>query len=413
VGYLDVSSRRWTGFDALRGRIVAELNRATGGRVPAQGASCQCLIDEVEAAVERVGRPVVLVLDEFDVVAPELRDADQGELRGAVVNVAQFSLIVGMACPPVRSLEYVGDVVSDLSPILAVAQPVLGDLGAEEAIALVRAGRQHVGLDPDPEGERAVIGWTGSLHPLLLHAACFGWYATVDRRVCGDLRSEERARAEERVGEEIRSQRAYLERATAATFPRSVSVTNSDVADAASPGACLVDEVEELVAKINERHQLSVGRPETVIRRSCMAGNDEVFLRRTITCRADFAVFAGALARLLYDGSEAVVAQELRGKVKPNLPKCCYKDDRSPIPRIVAFRNFHTHVQSADPKVAAKHLAAAAGAFERYCGSRAPMTGDDYERTRQGLLKDCVLFLVRLLARVPLDPELPADALFV
>ena len=103
---------------------------------------------------------------------------------------------------------------------------------------------------------------------------------------------------------------------------------------------------------------------------------------------------------------------ELRGKVKPKLPKCCYKDDRSPIPRIVAFRNFHTHVQSSDPKVAAEHLEAAAGAFERYCGSRAPMAGDDYERTRLGLLKECVSFLMRLLGRVPLDPELPGDALF-
>ena len=106
-------------------------------------------------------------------------------------------------------------------------------------------------------------------------------------------------------------------------------------------------------------------------------GNDGIYMRRSVANEREFKLFVEALARLLYDGSEAVTSPELRGKVKPKLPKFCYKDDRSVLVHLVALRNYYLHLQAPNSAVAEEHLRAIGSVFERYCGKRAP-THSDY-----------------------------------
>ncbi len=73
----------------------------------------------------------------------------------------------------------------------------------------------------------------------------------------------------------------------------------------------------------------SCSAPNSFSAWDAVIGNDGIYMRRSVTNERDFKLFVEALARLLYDGSEAVTSPELRGKVRPKLPKFCYKDDRS------------------------------------------------------------------------------------
>lgn len=377
-----------------------------------------CLVDEVAEAVAWARRPLVVLLDEFDSIAAELRDLDQGEIRGALVNVPQFTIVVGMARQPGNSLEFVGDVVSDLAPVLAVAHPLLGELNPDEAARLVRLGRELASLEADPESERLVLETVGSRHPWLLHAACFAWYAEVGARDSGQLSSTERDKALCRIRDALLPLRRQLERGEQNGDADHVRGRNGaretareEPQDGMAEGNRLMDELDRLLATINERTQLETGVADYVFRRSQLGANDEVYLRRTVSDRDDFVVFIEALSRLLYDGSDGVVANALRGKVKPKLPGCCYRDERFPLVSLIALRNHHIHLQASDPELANRHLKSAGDAFEHFCGRRAPIDGAEYERVRLNLLRECIVMLKRLVRHVPLTHDMAAEVL--
>jgi hypothetical protein len=136
-----------------------------------------------------------------------------------------------------------------------------------------------------------------------------------------------------------------------------------------------------------------------------------VYLCRTVKSEEDFKRVVEALARLLYDGSDAVVAPELRGKVKPKLPKVCYQDSRSLLLHLVALRNYYLHIPTEDMTLAEKHLRSAGDAFERYCGVRAP-TDSDFERGRRCLLTEATTLVRWLTQNLPLGDHLSAEELF-
>ena len=73
--------------------------------------------------------------------SPELRKEDQAELRGAVNNVSQFAIILGVARQPDEVLEYIGDSASDLAPVIHIVQPSLAALSEDDARLLTRIGR--------------------------------------------------------------------------------------------------------------------------------------------------------------------------------------------------------------------------------------------------------------------------------
>jgi hypothetical protein len=165
------------------------------------------------------------------------------------------------------------------------------------------------------------------------------------------------------------------------------------------------------IDELNRRHQLFVQRPELIFRMDAVTGNDGIYMRRGVTNERDFKMFVEALARLLYDGSEAVTSPELRGKVRPKLPKFCYKDDRSVLVHLVALRNYYLHLQAPDSAVAEGHLRAVGDVFERYCGKRAP-THPDFEQIRAGLLAAANRFVARLSEKLPIDDRLEPNDLF-
>jgi hypothetical protein len=172
-----------------------------------------------------------------------------------------------------------------------------------------------------------------------------------------------------------------------------------------------VDKLISTVAVLNQRHQLLVQRRESIFRTHVFATNDVVYLRRTVGTEEDFKRVMEALARLLYDGSDAVVAPELRGKVKPKLPKVCYRDSRSLLPHLVALRNYYLHIPTDDAALATEHLRSAGDAFERYCEVRTP-SGSDFERGRIRLLNEAITLVQRLVENLPLGDTLNADKLF-
>jgi hypothetical protein len=176
----------------------------------------------------------------------------------------------------------------------------------------------------------------------------------------------------------------------------------------------LIDPVDELISTVNvlnQRHQLLVQRREFIFRTHVFTTNDVVYLRRTVEAEEDFKRVIEALARLLYDGSDAVVAPELRGKVKPKLPKICYRDSRSLLLHIVALRNYYLHIPTDDEALATEHLRSAGDVFERYCEIRTP-SGSDFERGRVRLLNEATTMVRRLIENLPLGDTLNADKLF-
>jgi hypothetical protein len=176
-----------------------------------------------------------------------------------------------------------------------------------------------------------------------------------------------------------------------------------------------LDPIEELataVEELNRKYQLCVGRREWMIRSESLAGNDVIYLRRTILReRPDFKNFIEALARLLYDGSDAVVAPRLRGKAKPKLPRCCYQDPRSLLYRLVALRNYYIHLPTDDAGLAQEHLATVSDIFQLYAGVRAPEVVH-LEQIRRRMLDEGVEFIHRLAANLPLDSNMLGDILF-
>lgn len=440
VIYIDLSSRPWRGFDAFRRTLLQHL-AAVRGVSSFDQESENYLEDAIRKLVRGTSRPLIALLDEFDAIAAELGKTEQGELRGALGNVPEFGAVLGVAKPPGELLEYIGDVVSDLAPIIAIAYPPLRALTVPEARELVRIGRTHASLPEDGLAEDALLQWAGR-HPLLLQAACYAWYDSVGEKSWQDLTELELRAAEDRVGEEVRSQLPFVRRALSPHARMVMDGHSTELTEAArkraleeiheldlarfiiergedkSPVATVnhpLDPVEELttvIEELNRKHQLLIGRREWIIRSEALAGNDVIYLRRTIlTERPDFKNFIEALARLLYDGSDAVVAPEQRGKVKPKLPRCCYKDSRSPFPRLVALRNYYLHLPTDDAELAQTHLSAVGNIFQLYTGVRAPEVAH-LEEVRERLLDEGIKLVRRLLSNLPLDPELPGDALF-
>lgn len=450
VAYIDLSSHPWQGFDAFRRMLLHRL-AAARGVADLDPKSENYLEDAVRKLVQGSSRPLVALLDEFNAIAAELGKDEQGELRGALGNVPEFGAVLGVARSPEELLEYIGDVVSDLAPIISIAHPPLRALTIPEARKLVRIGRTHASLSEDGLAEAALLQWVGR-HPLLLQTACYAWYSSVGGKSWQNLTESELRAAESRVEEEVRSQLPFVRRALSpharmVMNGRSLELTEeakkraqaeiqeldlaqfiiesgegkSTVAKVSSIRAGTelsdhpLDPIEELttaVEELNRKHQLLVARREWVIRSDALAGNDVIYLRRTILReRPDFKNFIEALARLLYDGSDAVVAPALRGKVKPRLPRCCYKDPRSLLYRLVALRNYYLHLPTDDAELAKLHLAAVGDIFLLYAGIRAPEAAH-LEQVRKRLLDEGVELVRRLAANLPLDPDLPGDTLF-
>lgn len=211
VVYIDLSSRPWRGFDAFRQMLLQHLavvrDVASFDQEPEN-----YLEDAVHKLVRGSSRPLIALLDEFDAIAAELGKAEQGELRGALVNVPEFGAVLGVARPPGELLEYIGDVVSDLAPIIAIAHPPLRALTVPEARKLARIGRTQASLPEDELAEDALQEWAGR-HPLLLQAACYAWYDSVGEKSWQNLTKSELRAAEGRVGEEVRSQLPFVLRA--------------------------------------------------------------------------------------------------------------------------------------------------------------------------------------------------------
>jgi hypothetical protein len=441
VAYMDASGRRWTGFGDFRSSALGALGIASGQ----QGNSHDCFSEGVQRIMASVGgKTTLLLLDEFNYIAPQLGKDEQAELRSAVDNLPGFSLVVGVAQRPDDLLEHIPyDEASELAPVLNLALPYLASLSVKEAHDLVRAGRIHADLDPDEEAEEWVVRVVGT-HPLLLHAACFAWYRAVGARTLGELSAGERDTAERNIHAEVsphwqhiahalrgsvrslvfgqidpgsdiavqRAERVLEEFGLTIWFRQSGSLRPEEgVGPTTEPALDVADQLMSEIEGINARHQLLVKRVEWVFRTDRLAGNDGIYLRRHVDDREGFASFIGALARLMYDGSQGVVPPKLRGQVKPVLPGWCYKDSRSVVVDLLALRNYHTHLLAPDPQLAAEHLESAGDVFERYCKKRAPEAGD-LETVRIGLLTSAVNFVKKLNELLPVQADLKSDDFF-
>jgi hypothetical protein len=441
--YLDLSSYPWQGFGIFRKRLLRKLAEAKGMDASSIDP-LESLEDAVTALVRWNGRPTVAILDEFDYIAHELRKEDQAELRGALVNVSKFAVVVGTTFTPGICLEDIGDVVSDLAPIITISTPTLGGLRGDEARQLVGVGRTHQGLPPDAESEDLLIALAGC-HPLLLQAGCYGWYSVVGMKTKRELAEGEESEAIERVRREVDEQMRFVSRGVGADarlilagrsleLPTEVrerahaeltalglepwalgSTRPGEMAGGMRLGADEVadpiDQLTSAVQRLNRRHQLQQGKKELVIRADALVGNDSVYLRRRVKSDEDFNRSIMALTRLLYDGTNAVVAQEERGTIKPTLPKCCYRDPRSVVHHLVALRNYYTHLPSQSGELAEKHLRSVGDVFELYCSRRDPKLVD-LEQVRTGLLQAAVRLVIRLESLWPLEADPDAEAVF-
>ena len=440
VVYLDLSTRRWKGFDAFRANVLGQVADVLGQSV--EDTRDECLEDVVRRLLRHAGRSCVLVLDEFDSIAADLRRDDQAELRGAIANVPQFAIVIGIARPIDTILEYIGDSVSDLSPVISIALPVLGALSADEARELVRVGRLSVGRDPDAEAENLILDMAGT-HPLLLQAACYAWYSLVASRSYSDLPSAELKGVTERIADEVRRQSPFVYHSLS-EVSRMLVDGRSEELSSAEQGRALrelelngltvqaanglfsgsarvsaerdverdsVEELIEAVHDLNRRHQRAAADPKPLIRADVFSTGDVILLRRIPHSEHEFKQFVEVLAKLLYDGTNGVVAPELRGKLKPTLPKCCYKDSRSVVVHLVCLRNYYVHLPAAEPDLAEKHLKDARSVLNCYAGTALPGP-KEFEAARVRLLEGARLLVSRLNAHLPLDADQDADVLF-
>jgi hypothetical protein len=186
----------------------------------------------------------LLLLDEFNSVAAELGGNDQAALRAALAGqeTGRFSMIIAVSHSPEEMLEFIpNDIGSQLAGVINVALPPLGGLAPAEAAELARAGRTIHNLEPDTDAERWLTGRVGT-HPLLLQAACYAWYATVQEKTLGELTVQEIVDAEEAVRQAARMQwnhvaptlggdaRAYLRHGTPDVMPDGVRIQNRWIA---------------------------------------------------------------------------------------------------------------------------------------------------------------------------------------
>jgi len=439
VAYLDLSSRPWRDFDSFRQLLLRSLAQCRGKEL--RPNPVESLEDVVRALVEGSTKPLIAILDEFDYIAAELRKDEQAELRGALGNVPQFAIVIGVTREPGNALEYIGDTVSDLAPVISLAFPTLGTLSEAEARQLVKVGRSAALLPEDPQTANALLDWAGR-HPLLLHAACYAWYSIVNTKSWEELSEDQIQTAQKHVFQEVISQlpfvirslspqaRAFLTEEPGSeglkkaaqqeiyeldlksqALEKFTGVQQVPKTSAFNDPVEPVDELASAIDVLNRRHQLMIKRREFIFRPHPFTTNDGVYLRRAVKSEEDFKRVVEALARLLYDGSDAVVTPQLRGKVKPKLPKVCYRDPRSLLPHLVALRNYYVHIPTDNEALAEEHLCSAGDAFECYCGARAP-SGPDFEHGRICLLNNAITLVHRLTEKLPLGDHLSADELF-
>jgi hypothetical protein len=440
IAYLDASRRPWRGFGDFRSIALEAL-----GLSAEQQASHlhDCFSDAVQRIISQLGsKTTILLIDEFNYIAAELGKDEQAELRSAIDNIPSFSLVLGVSQNPDEILEHIPyDTASELAPVINLALPTLARLTESEGRQLVKIGREQAGLKSDSEAENWLLECVGT-HPLLLHAACFAWYRVVGTKAFSELSPTERNRAQDNVrtevefqwhhvvrslsgaarnlvlgcippantGERLRAERELEKFGLMPWFRQSGAIRPDELSvsgDKGDPADQLMIAVEE----INHRQQLLAQRPEGVFRTDSLFGNDMIYLRRQVRDRESFVPFVQALCRLLYDGSNAVVSPQLRGKLKPVLPGWCYKDLRSVITQVMALRNYSTHLLERDPDIAAEHLRSAGDIFDQYCHKRAPETAD-FEIVRVGLLTTATRFVRRLNQFLPLSLELKADEFF-
>ncbi len=158
------------GFGDFRQRLINRITTATA--IESAVVHDEDALEDIVASLAPAnGEPLVAILDEFDSIAPELRKEDQAELRGAVNNVSQFAVILGVARQPDEVLEYIGDSVSDLAPVIHIVQPSLVALSEDEADSSLGSDGPRRHSLQIPKAEEIIIELAGT-HPLLVQAAC-------------------------------------------------------------------------------------------------------------------------------------------------------------------------------------------------------------------------------------------------
>lgn len=438
VAYLNTSARPWTGLDAFRQAALRELGYPSTNQ---KSHPTDCFTDAMRRVLrENGGKTTVLILDEFNCIASQLGKDEQAELRSAIDDISQFSFVLGVSHNPDDILEHLDyDVASELAPVINIALPALERLSDDEARQLIGVGRHVHGLATDSRAEGWLVEQVGT-HPLLLHSACFAWYREVGVRTFGELSRSERTRAKDVINREVGLQWGYVSRSLSGTvralmygelsleqlpraeqelekfgvktwFRAAHTIGSRDVRPAPDSADDQVEELLKQIQTVQERHRLFVGRHDYLFRLEQLIGNDLVFLRRQVSNRDGFKNFIEALGRLLYDGSNGVVAPELRGKVKPTLPSWCYSDVRSVILHVIALRNYSIHLPAPDAVVEAEHLRSAGDVFNLYCHKCSP-DESDWEALRVGLIDASIDFMRRLNRCLPLRDTLQADQFF-
>lgn len=336
VGFVDLSNRP-RDFDALRRRLVEAAAQALQRRFdPELLTRVDYLEGQLEHLLDGATAPLVLLVDEFDAAAPDLRRDDLGELRAAACNLPSFAFAFTAERDPSQSIEDTKDKMSDLLAVLHCVPARLGALSEGEARALVQLGRTSHELAPDPAAERHVVELVGR-HPLLLQAACFEWYSVAKTRVLAELDPAELQRADERIARAYTDQCGHV---VSALHPATIAaLSNGPLAgEGAAELAALglqgplferflqtslrgmspAGRVDALLVSLERLRLQRHGDKYPII----IARNDHVYLRRRVTDNRDAAAFAASLSRLL-------------SAYRPFLPDACLRDPDGPVGRIV------------------------------------------------------------------------------
>lgn len=336
VGFVDLSNRP-RDFDALRRRLVEAAAQALQRRLdPDLLTRVDYLEGQLEHLLDGATAPLILLVDEFDAAAPDLRRDDLGELRAAACNLPAFAFAFTAERDPSQSIEDTKDKMSDLLAVLHCVPARLGALAEGEARALVQLGRTSYGLAPDPAAEAHVVELVGR-HPLLLQAACFEWYSVAKTRSLAELDAAEVQRADEQIARAYADQCGHV---VSALHPATIaSLSNGPLADDGAAelaalglqgplferflrtslrGMSPAGHVDALLVSLERlRLQMHDDRHPVVIAR-----NDHVYLRRRVNDVRDAAAFAASLSRLL-------------GAYRPFLPEICLREPNGPVAQIL------------------------------------------------------------------------------
>src|SRR3989442_8552179 len=95
---------------------TAEAARRSGSDARAVGAASS-MTECVRAALRILPGPLLIAIDDFEVVGSDLRKDDQADLRNAVYKEARAGYVVATQVPLSSCLEEFGDQLSDFAPL--------------------------------------------------------------------------------------------------------------------------------------------------------------------------------------------------------------------------------------------------------------------------------------------------------